>query len=133
MSKRKVAGAPKNVTVSLVDGDPAIRHERQLMLRSMEYDVHSYSTCAALLADPKSTGNDCIILSVRMPDGDALNVLRRLRKKGWRGHAILLDGDDPTGTFAQETCVNGDMFFGRGIGDHQLALAVATSVVPSSA
>ena len=65
----------ESIGVSLVDGDSDIRHARQIMLRSERYDVRSYATCAALLADPRSRGYACIVVDIHMPEVDGLKLL----------------------------------------------------------
>ena len=115
----------ERVSVSLVAGDADVRHRRQLMLRSADYEVSSYSTCAGLLADLTSRSDDCIVVDVSMRDNEGLTFLREMRASGWHGHAILLDGEDPTGKLAREASLYGDEVHDRDIGDRQLALAVA--------
>uniref|UniRef100_UPI0035CB127E response regulator n=1 Tax=uncultured Sphingomonas sp. TaxID=158754 RepID=UPI0035CB127E len=119
---------PESIGVSLVDGDSDIRHARQIMLRSERYDVRSYATCAALLADPRSRDYACIVVDIDMPGVDGLELLREMRATGWRGKGILLDGLDPEGKLAQEAAENGDKVFDRNIGDRPLVAAIAASV-----
>jgi len=114
--------------VSLVDGDSKIRHARQIMLRSENYEVRSYPTCAALLADPRSRDFPCIVVDVEMDEVDGLGLLRQMRASGWRGKAILLDGLDPKGALAHEAERNGDQVFERDIGDRPLVAAIAASI-----
>nr|WP_277873291.1 response regulator [Sphingomonas paeninsulae] len=111
--------------VSLVDGDPAIRRARQIMLRSELYDVRSYSTCAALLADPVSRDYFCIVLDVRMHDVDGVAFLREMRATGWHGRAILLDDTDPEDALVRKADRHGDKIFNRAIGDRPLVAAIA--------
>ncbi len=124
MSAKNETATVKRAGVSLVDGDPDVRHARQLMLRSENYDVSSYTTCAGLLADPASRSDACIVVDVSMRDGDGLTFLREMRASGWHGRAILLDGEDPTGKLAREASLHGDQVHDRDIGDRQLARAV---------
>jgi len=121
-SRREAAG------VSLVDGNPAIRHARQIMLRSENYDVRSYATCAALLADPRSRDYPCIVLDVEMEDIDGIDLLTRMRASGWQGRAILLDGFDPDDALVRQVLRNGDRIEDRSIGDAALLGAIATSL-----
>jgi FixJ family two-component response regulator len=112
------------IGVSLVDGDSAIRHARQLMLRSEDYDVRSYATCAALLADPRSRDYPCIILDLEMEDIDGPGLLREMRASGWRGKAILLDGLDPGNPMLIEAARHGDAVLARNVGDRALLTAI---------
>ena len=76
--------------ICLVDGDPNVRRARQLMLRSADYTVCAYATCAALLKDPNVLTCDCIIADVEMMDIGGVELLQAMRHAGWQGAAILL-------------------------------------------
>ncbi|KQN71898.1 response regulator [Sphingomonas sp. Leaf62] len=116
------------IGVSLVDGDTAVRHARQLMLRSEDYAVRSYATCAALLADPRARDYPCIILDMEMEAIDGLALLREMRTSGWRGRALLLDGLAPGSPMLTEAERHGDTVLQRGIGDRALLVAIAASI-----
>lgn len=124
---RSVAVAA-SIGVSLVDGDATVRHARQIMLRSENYDVRSYATCAALLADPRSRDFPCIVVDIG-PNGDkGTALLRDMRASGWRGRAILLDGQDSNGEYSRDAEKNGDRVVDRTIGDNSLIAAIRASV-----
>lgn len=116
--------------VSLVDGNASVRHARQLMLRSENYDVRSYATCAALLADPRSRDYPCIVLDVEMEDIDGVDLLAQMRASGWRGKAILLAGLEPGDALIRQALQNGDRIEERSIGDSSLLTAIAASLRP---
>lgn len=118
----------RRVGVSLVDGDSDVRHARQIMLRSENYDVRAYATCAALLADPRSRDYGCIILDVASNDVAGVALLSQMRATGWRGKAILLDGDDPGGALRDDVERHGDKVLKRGIGDRTLLIAIEATV-----
>ena len=118
----------EDIAVSLVDGDTAVRHARQLMLRSEGYGVRSYATCGALLADPRSRDYPCIILDVEMEDINGLALLREMRASGWHGKALLLDGLEPGSPMLLEAERHGDMVLQRGVGDKALLTAIAASI-----
>ncbi|WP_052216198.1 response regulator [Sphingomonas sp. ERG5] len=128
MTQQSHSPSTESIGVSLVDGDAAIRHARQLMLRSENYDVRSYPTSTALLADPRSRDYPCIVIDIEMRESDGLDVLRQMRASGWRGKAILLDGEDPAGDVAKEAKLHGDRVFERTIGDRPLVAAIAASI-----
>ena len=128
MTQQDRSPSPESIGVSLVDGDANVRHARQLMLRSENYDVRSYPTCAALLADPRSRDYPCIVLDIATREGDGLEILRQMRASGWRGKAILLDGVNREGPVAVEASRQGDKIFERTIGDRPLMAAIAASI-----
>lgn len=120
--------AEEGVGVSLVGGDSNLRHARQIMLRSERYDVRSYATYAALLADPRSRDCPCIILDVASDDVDGVALLGQMRATGWRGKAILLDEPEPDGALRHDVERHGDRIFERGVGDRTLITAIEASI-----
>jgi FixJ family two-component response regulator len=116
------------IGVSLVDGDPAIRHARQLMLRSENFDVRSYATCAALLADPRSRDYPCIVLDLQMKGMDGPALLREMRARGWRGKALILDDRVAGSPILEEAEQHGDIVLPHDVGDQALLTAIATSI-----
>jgi len=117
-----------SIGVSLVDGDATVRHTRQIMLLSENYDVRSYATCSALLADPRSRDFPCIVLDIDLNDDEGAALLREMRATGWRGRAILLGGQDPDGDYVRDAERNGDRVLERTIGDSSLIAAISASV-----
>lgn len=128
MSDGTFVSTPQGIGVSLVDGDPAVRHARQLMLRSEDYAVRSYATCAALLADPQARDYPCIILDLEMEEVDGLDLLRKMRASGWRGKALLLDGIHPGSAMEREAERHGDTVLRRDVGDRALLNAIAGAI-----
>jgi FixJ family two-component response regulator len=120
--------SPEGIGVSLVDGDPAVRHDRQLMLRAERYDVRSYATCSALLADPRARDFPCIILDLEMEEIDSIDLLRQMRASGWRGRALLLEGLAARSPLLQENERHGDKVLPRNVGDLTLLSAIAASI-----
>jgi FixJ family two-component response regulator len=98
------------------------------MLRSERYDVRSYSTCAALLADPNSRQYPCIVIDLGSPGIDGPGLLRHMRATGWSGTGILLDGHFPDKLLAHEADRHGDKVFDSTIGDRSLIAAIAAAV-----
>ncbi|MDQ2763585.1 MAG: response regulator [Pseudomonadota bacterium] len=115
------------VVVSLVDGDPIVRHERLLMLRSRNFNVRAYETCAALLADPASRNTSSIVVDLDMKNCEGLQLLRRMRASGWRGKAILLSGDNADNMIAHEANKQGDLILPRSLDDQSLVRAISGS------
>ncbi|TCP66603.1 response regulator [Sphingomonas sp. PP-CE-1G-424] len=116
------------IGVSLVDGDPAIRRARQIMLLSEHYDVRSYATGAALLADPRSRDVPCIVVDVEGPESTGMATLQAMRASGWRGKAILLDGTAPPPALIHAAERYGDRILDRTAGDAPLLTAIAASI-----
>jgi FixJ family two-component response regulator len=99
MSAQAAPQVAERIPIALVDDDPALRRELQLLLRASNYDVRAYSTAETLLADPGSRASACLISDQNMPGMDGFTLLRTLRAGGWSGPAILItssqDADFP--------------------------------------
>lgn len=128
MTDRPEPHTNESIGVSLVDGEPSVRRARQLMLRSENYEVRSYATCAALLADPRSRDYRCIVVDVHMAEGDGIDLLRTMRASGWRGQGILLDGIAPGSTLLHDAERHGDQVLKRTIADGALVAAIGASI-----
>lgn len=77
-------------TLLLVEDDPGVRRSLQLILQGSGFQVRSYGTVAASIADPNLAQADGMIADYRLPDGDGLSLLRTLHAAGFRGQAILI-------------------------------------------
>ncbi len=67
-------------TIALVDDDKNILTSVSMVLESEGYKVKSYTDGANALAAAKSDPPDLMVLDIKMPRMDGLEVLRRLRK-----------------------------------------------------
>lgn len=123
-----VATSYESVGVSLVDGDATIRHARQIMLRSACYEVRSYITCAALLADPRSRDYPCIVVDIDTNEVDGIGLLKDMRASGWRGKGILLNGLVKDSALMRDAERHGDKVLDRTIADGPLVAAIAALV-----
>lgn len=128
MTERMTDASAGRFGVALVDGDAALRHARQIMLRSENFGVRSYGTSVALLADRRSWDFACIILDVKTDDEEGEEVLREMRAGGWRGGAILLDGKGSQGAYVLRATLHGDQVLDRHVGDATLIAAVTAQL-----
>jgi FixJ family two-component response regulator len=128
MTKQTAPASVDSIGVSLVDGDPTVRHARQILLRSEHYEVRSYATCAALLADPRSRAYQCIVVDVDMTEIDGIALLREMRATGWQGKAILLGAIEPNSPLMCIAAQHGDQVQAQTIADGPLIAAIATVV-----
>jgi len=74
--------------VLVVDDEQAIRHFLRVSLSSHGYDVHEATTAQEALAAVRADRPDVIILDLGLPDGDGIEVTRRLRE--WSQIPIII-------------------------------------------
>lgn len=77
--------------VHLVDDDEAIRRSAGFMLKTSGYQVKSYASGVELLKEKELTAG-CILLDVRMPEMDGLQVQQALKDRGIGFPVIVMTG-----------------------------------------
>jgi two-component system response regulator FixJ len=78
--------------VHLVDDDEAIRRSLGFMLKTSGYHVRTYAGGVELLKDVPNLEPGCILLDIRMPDMDGLEVHAALRDNGVTLPVIIMTG-----------------------------------------
>ncbi len=68
-----------NALVSVVDDDQSVRESLAGLIRSVGLAVKVFASAEEYLASDQVTVTDCLILDVRMPGMDGLELQRRLR------------------------------------------------------
>lgn len=82
---------PNEAVVHIVDDDASLRRALQRLLRAAGYTVITYGTSAAFLeAAPRLSG--CVLLDLRMPEMNGLEVQARLSVLGVRLPVIVITG-----------------------------------------
>ncbi|WP_010219578.1 response regulator transcription factor [Sphingomonas sp. PAMC 26621] len=79
-------------TVHLVDDEDAIRRSAGFLLRSSGFDVVTYASGTEFLASASQAAPGCILLDIRMPGIDGLEVQRTLGERGIGFPVIVLTG-----------------------------------------
>ena len=78
--------------VHLVDDDDSIRRSVGFMLKTSGFRVYSYASGAELLKEAKTLEPGCILLDIRMPDMDGLEVQQALHDRGVPLPVIIMTG-----------------------------------------
>lgn len=78
--------------VHLVDDDAAIRRSVGFMLKTSGHRVETYESGAVLLKDSGKLDDGCILLDIRMPGMDGLEVQQALLEKGVSLPVIIMTG-----------------------------------------
>jgi two-component system, LuxR family, response regulator FixJ len=79
-------------SVYVVDDEAAIRKSATFMLRTSGYTVETFESGPAFLAAVPRLEPGCILLDVRMPEMDGLEVQERLNERGVIMPVIVLTG-----------------------------------------
>lgn len=78
--------------VHLVDDDEAIRRSASFMLRTSGYLVKTYASGVEFLGVAKDAVPGCVLLDVRMPEIDGLEVQAALKERGVLLPVVVMTG-----------------------------------------
>lgn len=78
--------------IHIVDDEDAIRRSASFMLKTSGFDVQTWPSGVAFLKEARMAAVGCILLDVRMPEMDGLEVQQALRDQGIALPVIVLTG-----------------------------------------
>ncbi|MCL6684476.1 response regulator transcription factor [Sphingomonas alba] len=81
-----------NKIVHVVDDDESVRRSVGFMLKTSGYRVKPYASGAELLKVVKALEPGCILLDIRMPGMDGLEIQQALQDRGVRHPIIIMTG-----------------------------------------
>jgi two-component system response regulator FixJ len=84
--------SPGHQLVHLVDDDASVRRSVAFMLKTMGFRVRIYETGDALLKSSRALENGCILLDIRMPGMDGLEVQQTLQREGVGLPVVIMTG-----------------------------------------
>ena len=79
-------------TVFIVDDDAAVRDALGLLMRSASLEWEAYAGAKEFLTTDAAERPGCLVLDVRMPEVDGLELQRQLAARGSRMPIIMLTG-----------------------------------------
>ncbi len=83
---------PDKLTVCVVDDDAGVRSSLAALLESSGYAFSEYDSLSAFHACLDHLTCDCVLLDVRLPDGDGIDLLRQIRERGFVIPVIIVTG-----------------------------------------
>lgn len=90
-----------NRIVYLVDDDEAVRRSAGFMLKTSGYRVDAYPSGVQFLKEGRDLAPGCILLDVRMPEMDGLEVHAALKQRGIGFPVIIMTGHGDVGVAVQ--------------------------------
>ncbi|GLT01635.1 DNA-binding response regulator [Sphingobium jiangsuense] len=78
--------------VHIVDDDEAVRKSAAYMLKSCGYAVESWPSGGAFLKEVRHAGHGCVLLDIRLPGLDGMEMQRVLAERGVTMPVIIMTG-----------------------------------------
>jgi FixJ family two-component response regulator len=100
--QERTAEAP--ATVYVVDDDPSVRKALARLIRSAGMTAQTFPTAEAFLTDARVEPASCLVLDIRLPGLNGLQLQDALRQKGYPLSIIFITGhgDVPTSVRAMK-------------------------------
>lgn len=83
--------------VHIVDDEEAIRKSASFMLKTSGFDVETWVSGTAFLKEASHARQGCVLLDVRMPEMDGLEVQQAMSERGIAMPVIILTGHGDIG------------------------------------
>ena len=83
--------------VHIIDDEDAIRRSAGYMLKTSGYAVETWPSGAAFLKDARHATQGCVLLDIRMPEMDGLEVQQAMAERGIALPVIILTGHGDVG------------------------------------
>jgi FixJ family two-component response regulator len=78
--------------IAIVDDDDALRNSLDNLLRSVGFRVHGFASAEAFLRSDQARETACLILDVRMPGMNGLELQRQMVAANWQIPIIFITG-----------------------------------------
>ena len=78
--------------VAIVDDDASVRNSTRRLIRSFGYRAEAFASGEEFLASPLAAVTACLVLDVRMPDTDGLEVQRRVAARDLEIPVVFISG-----------------------------------------
>ena len=129
---RSVDSAPvASAMVYVIDDDPHIVRAISRLLRSYDYNVQTHSSPAEFLGRPLSSGPACLVLDLRMPDIDGLDLQRILAQNGHPLPIVFMSGQADIVSTVRAMKEGAVDFLTKPFDDRQLLTAIQTALARS--
>jgi FixJ family two-component response regulator len=123
---------PENLTISIVDDDPAVRDALWRLMDSAGLAATAFSSAEEFLASPSRDETTCLILDVRMPGMDGLELQRHLVASNWKVPIIFISAHAEAGARERALQAGAVQFFEKPFNSAALLEAIDAARVASA-
>ena len=120
----------ENLTISIVDDDPEVRDALWRLLDSVGLAAAAFASAEEFLASPSRDETTCLILDVRMPGMDGLELQRRLIASNWKAPIIFISAQAEGGVRERALQAGAVEFFDKPFSSTALLDAIDAARAP---
>jgi len=119
--------------IAVVDDDHSVRKALCRLLRSVDLEVDSYGSGREFLDAMKDTLPDCLVLDLRMPDMNGLELKRHLTDRGIQVPTVIITGHDEPGMHAECMAAGVSRYLRKPLDDLALLEAIDRAIMDAHA
>lgn len=114
--------------IMIVDDEAAVRDSLSSVLSTYGYDTLACSTARHALREIEAMKPDCIVLDVRMPEIDGLQMLQLMKKMDGAPPVIIITGHADVPMAVQAMKAGATDFLEKPVVDEDLAASIAAAI-----
>lgn len=117
-------------TVSVVDDDAAVRDSWSQLLAMHGYQVREYADAAVYLAEGASCPDSCLLLDIRMPGMNGMELQNELQRRGRAAPIVFVTGYGDVGLAVKAMKAGASNFLQKPCAEDELLEAIRQAVAP---
>jgi len=118
----------KDAVISVVDDDESVRKSLHRLIKYMGYNVRTYHSALDFLHQGALHHHGCVIVDVRMPEIDGLELQKRLSESGVSLPVIFMTAYEDYGVRAQAMHAGALAFLQKPFSDPSLMDAICCAL-----
>ena len=123
----RAAANTRALTVCLVDDDPSVLKATSRLLSSAGWNVESFTDPIVFLRHAKTHQPKIVVLDIRMPVMDGLEVQTELRKTSPATRVIILTSKDDPAVRSQAMAAGASAFFLKPVDDDEFLAGIESA------
>ena len=121
----------KKDNIYIVDDDEPVRQALSRLLRSCGYHVLTFSSAQEFLGSVSPDAQGCLILDVKMPGMDGLELQEKLNSMGWKLPIIFITAYETAQDREKALSHGAIAYLQKPLNDKDLLNAIQTSCRPN--
>jgi FixJ family two-component response regulator len=117
--------------IAIVDDDDALRTSLDDLLQSVGLRVHGFASAEAFLQAPPAPEAACLLLDVRLPGMNGLELQRQMIAANWQIPIIFITSHVDDEARAQALAAGAVAFLSKPCREEDLLTAIEVALMPS--
>ena len=119
--------------IAIVDDDHSVRKALCRLLRSLDIHAESYGSGREFLEAARRALPDCLVLDLRMPDMNGLELQQHLADRGIRLPTVIVTGHDEPGMRSRCIAAGASTYLRKPLDEKSLLQAIEDAIAAAAA